>query len=209
MERIALLPFSLFSLFTEAVILWQYTSSLFIPSYSGKIRLAFISISYTILFLLSLPGQAWINVIGFFAFNMIILYTMFQLKMLPAFFHSAVLTAIREISEFTVFRIISGFFPHFPLETGNGLVFYAAFSKIVYFALIYSFIYFLKTKKAQQRQYLHPELLLMPIPVSSVSIMFTFLAIGEASSFAPPVDFMLTICSVFPIMTNLFVFAIN
>ena len=33
MERIALLPFSLFSLFTEAVILWQYTSSLFIPSY--------------------------------------------------------------------------------------------------------------------------------------------------------------------------------
>lgn len=42
MERIALLPFSLFSLFTEAVILWQYTSSLFIPSYSGKIRLAFI-----------------------------------------------------------------------------------------------------------------------------------------------------------------------
>lgn len=209
MERIALLPFSLFSLFTEAVILWQYTSSLFIPSYSGKIRLAFISISYTILFLLSLPGQAWINVIGFFAFNMIILYTMFQLKMLPAFFHSAVLTAIREISEFTVFRIISGFFPHFPLETGNGLVFYAAFSKIVYFALIYSFIYFLKTKKAEQRQYLHPELLLMPIPVSSVSIMFTFLAIGEASSFAPPVDFMLTICSVFPIMTNLFVFAIN
>ena len=183
MERIALLPFSLFSLFTEAVILWQYTSSLFIPSYSGKIRLAFISISYTILFLLSLPGQAWINVIGFFAFNMIILYTMFQLKMLPAFFHSAVLTAIREISEFTVFRIISGFFPHFPLETGNGLVFYAAFSKIVYFALIYSFIYFLKTKKAEQRQYLHPELLLMPIPVSSVSIMWnSLMSVGIRSS---------------------------
>ncbi len=49
----------------------------------------------------------------------------------------------------------------------------------------------------------------MLIPVSSVFIMFTFLAIGETSSFATPVDFMVTICSVFLLMINLLVFGIR
>lgn len=208
-QRTILLFFSLFGLFTEAAIVWQYTSSLFVPSCSGKTRLAFVSIVYTILFLLSLPGQAWINSISFFALNTVILYTLFRLRLIPALFHSAVLTVIRGISEFTVFGIIAGFFPHFPLETGSGPVFYAAFSKILYFAIIYLCIHFLKVKRAEQEQYGHSELLLMSIPVSSVFIMLAFLTIGEISSFVPPVDFMVTICSVFPVMTNLFVLAIN
>lgn len=49
----------------------------------------------------------------------------------------------------------------------------------------------------------------MLIPVSSVFIMFTFLAIGETSAFAQPVDFMVTICAVFLLMVNLLVFGIN
>lgn len=48
----------------------------------------------------------------------------------------------------------------------------------------------------------------MLIPVSSIFIMFTFLAIGETSAFAPPVDFMVTICAVFLLMVNLLVFGI-
>ena len=43
----------------------------------------------------------------------------------------------------------------------------------------------------------------------SVFIMFTFLAIGETSSFAAPVDLMVTICAVFLLMVNLLVFGIN
>ena len=49
----------------------------------------------------------------------------------------------------------------------------------------------------------------MLIPVSSVFIMFTFLAIGETSAFAAPVDFMVTTCAVFLLMVNLLVFGIN
>jgi len=40
MEHIILL---FFSFFTEAVILWQYASSLFTSSYSNKIKLALLS----------------------------------------------------------------------------------------------------------------------------------------------------------------------
>ena len=88
----------LFSFFTEAVVLWQYASSLFTSSYSSKIRLALLSALYTILFLLSLLEQTGLNVVSFFVFNTVFLYMLFKLKLLLALFHSAILTAIMGIS---------------------------------------------------------------------------------------------------------------
>ena len=206
MEHIILL---VFTFFTEAVILWQYTSSLFSPCYSTKIRLALLSIFYTILFLLSLPGQTWLNIFSFFIINTIFLYILFKLKLLLAVFHSTILTAIMGISELAVFGIISRFFPHFLLEKGGGLVFYTVFSKISLFAVIYLLIYFFRGNKTNQESYGHSEILLMLIPVSSIFIIFTLLSIGETSAFAPPIDFLVTICAVFLLMINLLVFGIN
>ena len=206
MEHIVLL---LFSFFTEAVILWQYASSLFTSSYSSKIRLALLSALYTILFLLSLLEQTGLNVVSFFVFNTVFLYMLFKLKLLLALFHSAILTAIMGISEIAVLGITSRFFPHFLLETDAELVFYTVFSKIFFFAVIYLLIHLFKGKKSNQEQYDHSELLLMLIPVSSIFIIFTFAAIGETSAFAPPIDFMVTICAVFLLMVNLLVFGIN
>ena len=206
MEHIVLL---LFSFFTEAVILWQYTSNLFTSSYGSKIRLALLSALYTILFLLSLLKQTGLNVVSFFVFNTVFLYVLFKLKLLLALFHSAIVTAIMGISEIAVLGIISRFFPHFLLETDAGLVFYTVFSKIFFFAVIYLLIHLFKGKKLNQEQYGHSEILLMLIPVSSIFIIFTLLSPGETSTFAPPIDFLVTICAVFLLMVNLLVFGIN
>lgn len=206
MEHIVLL---LFSFFTEAVILWQYTSNLFTSSYGSKIRLALLSALYTILFLLSLLKQTGLNVVSFFVFNTVFLYVLFKLKLLLALFHSAIVTAIMGISEIAVLGIISRFFPHFLLETDAGLVFYTVFSKIFFFAVIYLLIHLFKGKKLNQEQYGHSEILLMLIPVSSIFIIFTLLSIGETSAFPPPIDFLVTICAVFLLMVNLLVFGIN
>ena len=206
MEHIVLL---FFSFFTEAVILWQYTSNLFTSSYGSKIRLALLSALYTILFLLSLLKQTGLNVVSFFVFNTVFLYVLFKLKLLLALFHSAIVTAIMGISEIAVLGIISRFFPHFLLETDAGLVFYTVFSKIFFFAVIYLLIHLFKGKKLNQEQYGHFEILLMLIPVSSIFIIFTLLSIGETSAFAPPIDFLVTICAVFLLMVNLLVFGIN
>ena len=206
MEHIVLL---LFSFFTEAVILWQYTSNLFTSSYGSKIRLALLSALYTILFLLSLLKQTGLNVVSFFVFNTVFLYVLFKLKLVLALFHSAIVTAIMGISEIAVLGIISRFFPHFLLETDAGLVFYTVFSKIFFFAVIYLLIHLFKGKKLNQEQYGHSEILLMLIPVSSIFIIFTLLSIGETSTFAPPIDFLVTICAVFLLMVNLLVFGIN
>ena len=206
MEHIVLL---LFSFFTEAVILWQYTSNIFTSSYGSKIRLALLSALYTILFLLSLLKQTGLNVVSFFVFNTVFLYVLFKLKLLLALFHSAIVTAIMGISEIAVLGIISRFFPHFLLETDAELVFYTVFSKIFFFAVIYLLIHLFKGKKLNQEQYGHFEILLMLIPVSSIFIIFTLLSIGETSAFAPPIDFLVTICAVFLLMVNLLVFGIN
>ena len=161
------------------------------------------------MFLLSLLKQTGLNVVSFFVFNTVFLYVLFKLKLLLALFHSAIVTAIMGISEIAVLGIISRFFPHFLLETDAGLVFYTVFSKIFFFAVIYLLIHLFKGKKLNQEQYGHFEILLMLIPVSSIFIIFTLLSIGETSAFAPPIDFLVTICAVFLLMVNLLVFGIN
>ena len=207
MEYIILL---IFSFFTEAVILWQYAASLFSPSHSGKKRLTLLSVLYVLLFFLSLLGQTWLNIISFFVINTVFLYIMFNLKLLLALFHSAILTAIMGISELAVLGMISRFFPHFLLEASVGLVFYTVFSKITFFACrLLVKLASSRGIKAAQEPYGHSEILLMFIPLSSILMMFTLLSIGETTAYAPPVDFLVTICAVFLLLVNLLVFGIN
>ena len=206
MEYIILL---IFSFFTEAVTLWQYATSLFIPSCSNKIRLPILSALYAILFFLSLLGEMGLNTFSFFVVNTVFLFALFKLKLLLAIFHSVILTSIMGISELAAFGIMSRFFPNFLLEASVGLVFYTVFSKIFFFAIIYLLVHLLQGKKTNQGQCVQSELLLMLIPVSSVFTMFTFLAIGKTSFFVPPADFMVTICAIFLLMVNLLAFGIN
>ena len=158
MEHIVLL---FFSFFTEAVTLWQYATSLFIPSCSNKIRLPILSALYAILFFLSLLGEMGLNTFSFFVVNTVFLFALFKLKLLLAIFHSVILTSIMGISELAAFGIMSRFFPNFLLEASVGLVFYTVFSKIFFFAIIYLLVHLLQGKKTNQGQYVQSELLLM------------------------------------------------
>lgn len=206
MELIILL---IFSFFVEATVAWQYSSALFIPSYGLKIRLALLSILYTILLLLFLLGQTWINTFSFFIVNALFLYICFQLKFLSSLFHSAILTSIMGVTELGIFAVLSDFFPHFLLKRGMGLIFFAVFSKIFFCAAVYFLIYCFKWEKEKKQRHGQSEMLFIIIPISSVFIMFTLLFIGEHSAFVPPVNFLVTVCALFLLLINLLVFAIN
>ena len=106
MEHIVLL---FFSFFTEAVTLWQYATSLFIPSCSNKIRLPILSALYAILFFLSLLGEMGLNTFSFFVVNTVFLFALFKLKLLLAIFHSVILTSIRTCSFRNHVQILSEF----------------------------------------------------------------------------------------------------
>lgn len=198
-----------FSFFTEAIILWQYTSSLFIPAHSVRKRLALLTVLYGVLCLISFCNLAWLNISSFFLFNTAFLFTQFKLKLPLVCFHSAMLTAIMGISELAVFGIISTFSPHFFSNSGVGLVLYTVFSKIFFFISVYALTYLCRNNNVKQEHFDQSEFCLILISAASIFIMFTFITIGDTSSFVPPVSFMVTACAVFLLMVNLLVFGIN
>lgn len=206
MEQIILLSFSFF---IEAIIVWQYTSNLFIPSHSLRMRLALVCSLYTALFLLSLFENTGLNIAAYFLVNIAFLFTQFKVKLPLALFHSAILTAIMGISELAVFGIITRFAPGFISNAGSGLIFYTVFSKIIFFAIIYLLAHLFKIKNAGQGHFDRSDLFLMIIPVSSIFIMFTFLTIGKTSPFVLPISIMVTASAVFLLLINLLVFGIN
>ncbi|MDD3337450.1 MAG: GHKL domain-containing protein, partial [Lachnospiraceae bacterium] len=83
------------------------------------------------------------------------------------------------------------------------------FSKIFFFATIYILLQVCKEKFSNTEPYDHSEIFLMLIPISSIFIMFTFIAIGETASFTSPINYMVTACAVFLLLLNLLVFGIN
>lgn len=206
MERTILL---IISFLTEAVVLWQYASSLFAPAHPKPFRLALLSALYVALFFLSLPGNSWMNITGYFIANVFFLYIQYRLNILFALFHSAILTAIMGFSELAVFGITSHLAPHFFSDADMGLALYGLFSKLMFFAAIYLLVHFISIKTDNHAHYDHSIFLLMTIPVSSIFIMTTFFTIGEQSPYAPPQSIMVTTSAVLLLVMNLLVFGIN
>lgn len=200
-----------FSFLVEAIILWQYTSTLFAPKHRERARLSFLCTLYLILFTVSLYDFKWLNASLYLLVNYIFLITMYQLKWYSALFHSAILTAVMSMCELTVYIIISHFAPHFFTNTAysHNIILFAVFSKMIFFTVIY-----ILTHLLQERQNINPRpdkyaLLLVFIPLTSIFVMLTFVAIGDAHILSPALVFMITLGAVFLLFTNLLVFGIN
>lgn len=206
MERILLLIFT-FSI--EAIILWQYSASLFAPVRPGKIRTSLLCAFYIALFLISLFGISWLNVATYFLVNLVFLFTQFQVGFMTAFFHSALITAIMGITELSVFAITTRVLPTFLTDKGIGLFFYTVLSKILYFTVIYFLIHLFRGKTAIQAQHSRSDSFLMMIPVASVVIMLTFFLIGQVSPFTPPLNILVVVSASLLLVVNLLVFGIS
>ena len=105
--------FYFFSFFIEAIVLWQYTSSLFVPSKKISLRFTILCMFYLILFAVSILGINWLNMILYLLANFIFMATLFHLKWYLALFHSSVLSAVMGMCELSVYSIIGHFIPHF------------------------------------------------------------------------------------------------
>lgn len=206
MERTLLL---FFSFFIEAIILWQYASSLFLPRYSANIRAIFLCAFYCFLFFFSLLQYPLLNAILFLGTNILFFLLYFKLTFSSALLHSSIITGIMSVSELAAMGIVLKFYPQFSSTDNIGSVFFVMLSKSLFFTIIYFLTHIFKQKQAVQNPYDSSELFLTLIPLSSIFVMFTFLNIGETSSFVPPTNIMVTISAFFLILTNLLVFGIT
>lgn len=200
-----------FSFFVEAVILWQYASTLFVPKRQTKTRLILVCTLYLILFVVSLFGFTWLNASLYLLVNFIFLLTMHHLKWPAALFHSAVLAAVMSMCELAVYNIIGRFAPHSFTKTtySHNIILFAVFSKMIFFTVIYVLIHFLREHQKISPQQDKYALLLVFIPLTSIFVMLIFVAVGDAYTLSPTLVFMITLGAVFLLSTNLLVFGIN
>lgn len=200
-----------FSFLVEAIILWQYSSNLFPAKRKSGVKLIVLSSLYFILFLVSLLESIWINIILYFLLNFIFLMTQCYLNWYTALFHSSILTAVMAMSELVVYGITKHFAPRF-LDNGREfyhLLFFAVFSKLIFFAVAYILMHLMKTPKNEAGQHDRSVFLLVFIPLTSIFIMFTFVSIGESVSLPSSLDWMVAVGAVLLLTANLLMFEIN
>ena len=201
----------LFCFFVEAVILWQYSSSLFSARKRTLPRIIVLCGLYFILFFVSLYESVWLNTAFYFVLNLIFLFTQYDLNFYTGLFHSSTLTAVMGMSELMVYGITKYFAPHF-LENGRNflhLFIFSVFSKLIFFSVIYILTHLMQSQEKSRKQYDKSVFLLAFIPLSSVFIMFTFINIGVAFSLSPSLDWMITAGAVLLLTSNLLMFGMN
>lgn len=201
----------LFSYLVEAIILWQYNSTLFDSKRPPKIKFAVLCGLYLILFATSLLDSRWLNMTLYLLVNFIFLATQSNLKWYLALFHSAILAAVMGMCELTIYSVFERFTPHFFAETGNfyNMIVFTVLSKISYFTIIYIIIHLLKGQQKYNQQYDKSVYLLIFIPLTSIFVMLTFVGISDTYTLSPTLTWMIALGAVFLLATNLLVFGIN
>lgn len=198
-----------FAFFIEAIIIWQYSSQLFLPKHSAKTRVLFLSALYFTLFFFSMFHNTLLNTLLFLVANMFFFLMNFILPFSSCLLHSTIFTGIMNISELVAMGIIIKFFPNFLSTEDIGFAFFVIFSKSLFFTVIFFLTHIFKSKQQEQAPHDISELFLMLIPISSIFVMLTFLAIAETSYFVPVVNIMVTFSAVLLLLTNLLVFGIT
>lgn len=203
-----------FTFFVEAVILYQYASTLFIPKRVLKIRFTVLFGLYVFLYAVSMLNYMWLNTFLYLFANFIFLLTQYRLKWYSAFFHSTVLTAAMGACELTVYSALRQFAPHYYAESLSYYNFpimltFIILSKIIFFTVIYIFMHFMKGRREDEQQHDHSELLLVFILLTSVFIILTFLTVNDAYPLSPDLVVIITLDAVFLLIVNFLVFGIN
>lgn len=198
-----------FAFFIEAIIIWQYSSKLFLPKHSTKTRVLFLSALYFILFCFSMFHNTFLNTFLFFVSNIFFFLMNFILPFSSCLLHSTIFTGIMNISELISMGIIIKFFPNFLSTEDIGFAFFVIFSKSLFFTVIFFLTHIFKSRKQKPASHDASELFLMLIPISSVFVMLTFLTIAETSYFVPVTNIMVTCSAVLLLLTNLLVFGIT
>lgn len=200
-----------FSFIVEAVILWQYSSSLFTAKRTSGKRLFTLCGFYIVLFIASLFECQLLNAVLYLAVNFVFMVTQYDLVWYMGLFHSTILLALMGMCELIVYGITERFTPNYLSDANNlhNLIIITIFSKIMFFGITYVLIHLLKKKEKFPMYHDKSVFLLIFIPITSVLIMLTFITIGNMAAFSPSLNWMITLSALCLLVVNLLVFGIN
>lgn len=195
----------------EAVILFQYASSLFSAKHSTKSTLCILSILYIVLFLASLLNIKWLNMALYLLANFIFLITQYHIKFHMAIFHSTLIAAVMSMCELSIYHLMEHFTPNFfaHVEQFHNTIVFILLSKILFFTVTYMIIHLLKLPQKSEQQFDSSIIFLMFIPITTIFIMLTFVSISDHYTLTPHLNWMISVGAILLLVSNLFVFGIN
>lgn len=201
----------LFSSFMEAIIVWRYSSALFLPKRSFRSKFSILCVLYILLFFISLSESTEWNALAYFGANFIFFITQFKSNLGSSFFHSSVILALMGMCEFITYGIFKYFIPSFLQGPRNyhELAVFAIVNKLLFLTVSYliTFIFSKGTKQLQQSGL--SALMLMIMPLSSIYVMLTFISIGELTPIPSPYNWQIVLSAILLLISTIIIFAIN
>lgn len=200
------------SYFVEGVVLFQYTSSLFVPRNSVYHKKAFtLAVLYFVLFLMAVCFRnRLVNITAFSLFNFFYLISQYQLNWFLCIFHSALITALMGMCEIIVYVVQGQFVPNSLAieDTVYGTILFTIFSKLLFFTVVLLVVRICSNSPVFSPHDRHSALLLIFVPITSVFVMLVFLRIVDEYELSAAIGNMIALASVLLLLANLLVFGI-
>lgn len=192
----------------EALILWQYCSSLFYSKYTKKQECIVLFLCYIVLFSTYLLESLWINLILFLLVNYIVIISLYRIKWHSALFHASLITSIMCLSELFILSLDSHFAINFYTERLHkyNLVILAIFSKLIYFLILRLVILISKGKKEKKMKSDFKSFSLNLIPIISTFIVVTLVVTCLSTRLSTLLTRLFSISAILLLVINLLTF---
>lgn len=163
----------------EAIILLQYCNSLFKRRYSQAVTSTCVIFLYIIPFVTVIYNNSFANGLSFFLATYLFITIFYYCNKLVALFHTSMLTIIMGLCELIVLSLLKIFIADFPvtMENYTNLIILAILSKTLYLFIVRLILLF-RQKNNTNHQSSECMLALSIIPLTSFSVMITFILIN-------------------------------
>ena len=194
----------------ESIISIIYFNKKFQAKFKPILYLPIIAVNSTISFLISLINIPAINLIAFFAINFIILIFFYDSNIKSSLFHTTLLLALMIVTEILVFYFSSAIL-HIDLDACFDnqavLITQATITKLFYFIIVYLSAKISAKEKATDKAI--STLLLVMLPLSSVSFMFVSIYFCILYNASNAMKFALVLSNLLSLLSNIAVFYVH
>lgn len=194
----------------EAIIAWQYFSSIFFSRFRKRINFLVITVGYFLLFLISFKEIYWLNTISFFVINLICIVILFKTDGKLGIFHSLLLTVAMNVTELLMMNAFALLFKDFSAYAKELSIFVllAVTSKVLYY-----FVLQIAMRLSGNQRELPTEsgiivILLCSVPIVSMWITVTLIFIGIKGNIPSHLNWFVSIGAVLMLFLNMCVFFI-
>lgn len=195
----------------EALIIKQYCSILFLSKYSYQTELLIIFTLYSILFGISfLENPLW-NIASFFIINFFLIFFLYDIRWTTALFHSMIVTIVMSLTEVVLVSIVSNLaatFYNSGAHLKNAIALLLT-SKPFYFLFLYCISHIMaKSSKNNEKISVREIIPLSIIPLISLWITLTFIAVCYYMKLPVSINHMITVSYILLLFANFVIYGI-